>query len=89
MPIYQCSKCIPTNVPDDWTVEKKTEIGSLVRKYGKIQSVFYFKPTSMKLIDAKGIAAHVTLKKGFCICETELSENEQQCPKCKRLNLDW
>ena len=90
MPIFECKKCLPTNVPDVWTIEKKNEIAALVRKTSPIFAVQYFRPIGMPLADAKLIALHITLEKGFCHhCKTELAEYEGKCPKCKRLNFDW
>ena len=90
MPSFECRKCSPTNVPNDWTVEKKAEVASLIRKMSLIRAISYFRPIGMELIDAKGIVFHVTLEKGFCRhCKTKLIEYEGKCPKCKRLSLDW
>ena len=89
MAIYECKNCLPTNIPDDWTIEKKSEVAKLVRKYGKIRAVQLFCPVGMAWGDAKNISFHVTEEKRFCRCKTELVEYEGQCPKCGRLNLDW
>ncbi len=90
MPFFECRKCFPTNVPDDWTIEKKNEVASLVRNTNPISAIQYFRPIGMLLTDAKAIALHITLEKGYCHqCKTNLVEYEGKCPKCKRLNLDW
>jgi Zn finger protein HypA/HybF involved in hydrogenase expression len=90
MPTFECRKCLPTNVPDDWTIEMKAEIASLIRNTSPISAIQYFQPVGMNLTNAKGISLHVTRKKGLCHhCKTELVEYEGNCPKCKRLNLDW
>lgn len=90
MPVFKCRKCLPTNVSDDWTIEKKIETASLIRKTSPIFAIQYFRPIGMNLSDAKNISLHVTQEKGFCHhCKTELVEYEGKCPKCKRLNLDW
>ena len=90
MPVYECRKCLPTNVPDDWTFEKKAETASLIRKTSPIFATQYFRPIGMDLGDAKNISFHVTRKRGCCHgCGKELVEYEGNCPKCKRLNLDW
>ncbi|MEZ5427197.1 MAG: hypothetical protein R2747_13085 [Pyrinomonadaceae bacterium] len=90
MSVFECRKCFPIDVPDDWTDEKKAEVASLTRKTSPIFAIQYFRPIGMDLRQAKGIALHVTRKKGVCHgCTTELIEYEGQCPKCKRLNLDW
>ena len=91
MPVFECRKCaLPIIIPDDWTVEKKIETANLVRKTSPIFAIQYFRPLAMDLTEAKGIALHVTQEKRFCHhCKTELLEYEGDCPKCKRLNLDW
>jgi hypothetical protein len=90
MPTYKCRKCLPTNVPDEWTIEKKAEIADLIRKTSHLSAIQFFRPIGMDLIDAKNISFHVTNKKGHCRgCGKELVEYEGNCTKCKRLNLDW
>lgn len=90
MAVYECRKCLPTNVPDDWTNEKKAEVASLIRKRDSLTVIQYFRPIGMNLSDAKGIFLHVTRQKGYCHhCKTALVEYEGKCPRCKRLNFDW
>jgi len=91
MSVFECRKCaLPISVPDDWTVEKKVETASLIRKTSLVFAIQHFRPIGMDLTEAKGISLHVTREKGLCHhCKTELVEYEGQCPKCKRLNLDW
>jgi hypothetical protein len=90
MPVLECEKCLPTNIPDDWTKEKKAEIASLIRKTSRLFAIKYFRPIGMDLGNAKNISLHVTSKKGSCHhCKTNLVEYKDKCPKCKRLNLDW
>lgn len=90
MTIFKCEECYPTNIPDNWTTEKKAEIASLIRKTSPIFAIQYFRPIGMDLGDAKNISLHVTREKGSCHrCKTALIEYESNCPKCKRLNLDW
>ncbi len=90
MPIFECAKCSAVNVPNDWTGEKKSEIASFIRKTSPIFAVQNFHPIEMGLKNAKSIFFHITKVKGHCHhCKTELVEFEGNCPKCKRLNLDW
>lgn len=91
MPSFDCRKCAqPINVPENWTSEKKSEIGNLIRKASPIFAIQYYRPIGMDLTVAKGISLHVTREKGFCHrCRKDLIEYEGQCPKCKSLNLDW
>ncbi len=91
MSFFECRKCeSPINVPNDWTNEKKAEIASLIRKTSPLVAIQYFRPIGMNLSDAKGISLHVTREKGQCHrCKTGLVEFEDNCPKCKSLNLDW
>jgi hypothetical protein len=91
MAIFKCRKCIPTNVPDEWTLNEKNIIAALVRKSEPISAMHKMRDLkNLPLIEAKNIALHITLKKGCCHhCRTELSEFEGNCPKCERLNLDW
>lgn len=90
MSVFECGKCLPVNVPDDWTNEKKAEVATLIRKKDSFTTVQYFRPIGMDLGVAKGIFLHVTREKGFCHrCRKNLIEYEGQCPKCKSLNLDW
>lgn len=91
MSIFECRKCaLPITIPDDWTDEKKNEVGTLIRERDSLTVIQYFRPIGMDIGQAKGIFLHVTRKKGFCHhCKTELVEYEGKCPKCKRLNLDW
>ena len=90
MAIFDCRKCLPINVPDDWQIEKKSEIASLVRNTNPISAIQYFRPIKMSLTDAKGIVLHISVEKGLCHkCKTKLAEYEGKCQKCKRLNLDW
>ena len=73
MPSFECRKCLPTNVPDGWTNEKKAEVASLIRKMNPIFAIKYFRPIDMSLTNAKGISLHVTLEKGHCHhCKTIL-----------------
>lgn len=89
MTFFECKNCLPINVPDNWTSNKKSEVANLVRKYGKLKAIEFFRPIGMDLGDAKNVSFHITEEKGFCRCKTKLIEYEGQCPKCKRLNLDW
>ena len=91
MPIYKCSQCIPTNVPNEMTPEQKSYIASLVRKSEPILAMREIKEfLNLPLIDAKNIALHITSTKGYCHrCNNVLVESEGNCPKCNRLNLDW
>jgi hypothetical protein len=90
MSILKCRKCLPTNVPDDWTTEKKSEVALLARKMSIVSAIHRFRPVGMDLGDAKNIYMHITREKGFCHhCTTVLVEYEGNCPNCKRLNLDW
>ena len=91
MPIYKCSKCISTNVPDEITTEQKNHIASLVRSSEPILAMKEIKEfLNLPLVNAKNIALHITITKGKCHrCSNDLVENEGNCPKCKRLNLDW
>ena len=90
MSIFECRKCLPTNVPDDWTVEKKSEGATYMRETNPLSGANRFRSIKMTINDVKGIALHVTTEKGFCHhCKTTLIEYEGQCSKCKRLNLDW
>ena len=91
MSVFECRKCtLPISIPEDWTVEKKVETASLIRKTSPIFAIQHFRPIGMDLTEAKDISLHVSTEKGLCHhCKTELVEYEGQCPKCKRLNLDW
>jgi hypothetical protein len=91
MPIYKCSKCIPTNVPDELTMEQKSYVASLVRESEPILVMHEIKDfLKLPLIDAKNIALHVTTVKGHCHrCSNSFSIFEGNCPKCNILNLDW
>ena len=90
MPIFECRKCLPTKIPDDWAIEKKVEVASLIRKTNPISAIQYFRPIGMDLTVAKSISLHITTEKGFCHkCRTRLVEYEGKCPKYKRLNRDW
>lgn len=90
MSIFECRKCSPVHIPDNWTDEKKSEVASLIRNTSLVSAIQCFRPIKMDLGDAKNIAMHVTQEKGLCHhCRTKLVEYEGRCPKCKRLNLDW
>ena len=89
MPIYECKNCLPIKIPDEWTTDKKSDVADLVRKFGKLRAVQLFIPIEMNLENAKNISFHVSEEKGFCRCRTTITEYEGQCPKCKRLNLNW
>lgn len=54
MPIYECSKCIPTNIPDEITMEQKNHVASLVRASEPILAMKEIKEfLNLPLIDAK------------------------------------
>jgi hypothetical protein len=91
MPSFECNKCVsPITVPDNWTNEKKTEVAALIREKDSLTVIQYFRPIGMDISEAKGIFLHVTREKDHCHhCKTNLVEYEGNCPKCKRLNLDW
>ncbi len=89
MPVFKCKNCIPINVPDNWTTEKKIEVANLVRKHGKLKSIMLSDSFGLDLGSAKQISFHVSEKKGICRCRTELKGYEGQCSNCGRLNLDW
>jgi Zn finger protein HypA/HybF involved in hydrogenase expression len=91
MPSFKCRKCYPTNVPDDWTRTKKSEIAKIVREDKFTSSILAMRTKSnLELTDAKNISLHISREKGTCHhCKTNLVEYEGNCPKCKRLNLDW
>lgn len=91
MAIYKCSKCIPTNVPDEMTLEQKNEVASIVRDLSATMAMQKMRELlKTDLTDVKNITLHITKEKGSCHhCKTELVEYEGNCPKCERLNLDW
>jgi hypothetical protein len=91
MPIYKCSKCIPTSVPDEITIEQKSHVASLVRATEPILAMREIKEyLNLPLIEAKNIALHITTIKGKCHrCNNIFVEYEGNCPKCMILNLDW
>ena len=91
MPIYKCSKCIPTNIPVEMIDEQKSHIASLVRTSNPILALQKIKNLlDLSLADAKNIALHITHVKGLChYCSSVLDKVEGNCLKCERLNLDW
>ena len=91
MPSFECIKCYPTNVPDDWTRTKKSEVAKMVRENEVIPSISAMRTNNnLLLTDAKSISYHISREKGFCHhCSSNLIEYEGKCPKCKKLNLDW
>lgn len=91
MPIYKCSKCYPTNVPDNLSDEQKSQIAFQVRELNAIKAMQDLKNSlNLSLTDSKNIVLHITRTKGLCHhCKNALSNNEGNCLKCGRLNLDW
>jgi hypothetical protein len=89
MSVFECKNCISINVPDNWNTEKKNEVANLVRKFGKLRAIQFFRPIGMDLGDAKNLALHISEQRGTCRCKTKLTEYEGQCSNCGRLNFDW
>lgn len=91
MPIYECSKCIPTNIPDEMTEKQKRYIAFFVRASEPILVMYKLKEyLNLPLIEAKNIALHISRNSGYCHhCGGVLEKKEGNCLKCKRLNLDW
>lgn len=91
MPVYECRKCIPTNIPNEMTQEQKKVVASIVRDSSTILAMQKMRELlKMDITDTKNISHHITREKGHCHrCRKELTEYEGICPKCKRLNLDW
>jgi Zn finger protein HypA/HybF involved in hydrogenase expression len=77
-------------VPDNLSAELKEEIGSIARENSRVQAMLDLNnKTHIGLKEAKGIVIHLTDKNSLCHrCKTQLGE-EEYCPKCRSLNLNW
>jgi hypothetical protein len=88
-----CPKCKAEVVlPDDLSAELKSEIGSIARETGRMQAMLELNNKNrMGLRDAKAIVIHLSDKNGLCHkCKAQLATGEEEyCPKCRSLNLNW
>jgi Zn finger protein HypA/HybF involved in hydrogenase expression len=88
-----CPKCKAEIQIPDLSVEIKEKVASSVRKGDVLQTIAKLSnETDIDLAQGKFIAFHLTKKYGFCHrCQTKLTEQteEQICPKCHSLNLNW
>ena len=79
-------------VPDDLSAELKGEIGSVARENGRVQAMLELNnKTHIGLSESKAIVIHLIDKNGLCHkCKTQLAKGEEEyCPKCRSLNLNW
>jgi hypothetical protein len=81
-------------VPDNLLAELKGEIGFVARENGRVQAMLELNnKTHIGLRESQAIVIHLIDKNGLSHrCKTQLGkgeEEEEDCPKCRSLKLNW
>ena len=93
MTALKCQKC-GADVPiPDLPAGARKSIAAVAHDTGKLQAILELRDGArIGLRDAKAIVLHLSGEGGACHrCGTRLKEagEEQNCPKCRSLNLLW
>ena len=93
MTALKCQKCGAAVPVPDLPTESRRSIAAVAHDTGRLQAMLELRDGArIGLGDAKAIVLHLSGKGGACHrCGTRLNEagEEQDCPKCRSLNLLW
>ena len=93
MNALKCQKCGANVSVPNLPTEVKKAISAVAHQTGRIQAMLELRDRAkIGLSEAKAVAFHLSDERGACHrCHTPLSEQEeeQDCPKCRSLNLGW
>ncbi len=93
MKSLKCQKCGAEVPVPDLPAQSREGIATTAHGVGRLQAMLELKDGArIGLADAKAIALHLAGEGGTCHrCGTRLTDGagEQDCPKCRSLNLMW
>jgi ribosomal protein L40E len=93
MNALKCQRCGADIPVPDLPAEVKKKISAVAHRTGRIRAVLELRgKAKIGLGEAKAVAFHLSEEGGVCHwCRTRLTEQaeDQNCPKCRSLNLRW
>ena len=89
----KCQRCRADVPVPDLSADARKDVAGIADRVGRMQAILDLRNgAGLSLDDAKAIVSHISGAGGVCHrCGARLTEGEeeQNCPKCRSLNLVW